>query len=154
MINKKYRKDNKGITLVALVVTIVVLLILAGITLTYLMGDNNIIKKAQDAKNRTVEAIENEQDYFNNINNTINNYINGENGDGEKPSEGTSTDPKYFTFELNTDTKTATITGIKKEYALRSYYGDSVQNICIIDGDTEITDIVVPSTITEGRSRF
>ena len=40
MTNKGYRKENKGITLVALVVTIVVLLILAGITITYVMGDN------------------------------------------------------------------------------------------------------------------
>ena len=41
---------NKGITLVALVVTIVVLLILAGITINYIMGDNSIFKKASDAK--------------------------------------------------------------------------------------------------------
>ena len=45
--------DSRGITLVALVVTIVVLLILAGITITMLFGENGIIKKAQDAKNAT-----------------------------------------------------------------------------------------------------
>ena len=41
------RKKQSGITLVALVVTIVVLLILAGITIMYTMGDNSIFKKAQ-----------------------------------------------------------------------------------------------------------
>lgn len=46
-------KRNEAITLVALVVTIVVLLILAGITITYIMGDNSIFKKAQDAKFQT-----------------------------------------------------------------------------------------------------
>ena len=39
-----------GITLVALVVTIVVLLILAGITITYVLGDNSIFKRASEAK--------------------------------------------------------------------------------------------------------
>ena len=42
-----------GITLVALVVTIVVLLILAGITLTYVMGDNSVFNRASEAKLKT-----------------------------------------------------------------------------------------------------
>lgn len=41
---------NKGVTLVALVVTIVVLLILAGVTIGNLTGDNSIIKEAKTAK--------------------------------------------------------------------------------------------------------
>ena len=41
---------NKGITLVALVVTIVVLLILAGITIIYVMGNNGVFGKASEAK--------------------------------------------------------------------------------------------------------
>ena len=43
-------KNKKGITLVALVVTIVVLLILAGISINILLGDNGIIKRATGAK--------------------------------------------------------------------------------------------------------
>ena len=46
-------KKNHGITLIALVVTIVVLLILAGITITYVLGDNSIFKQALDAKTKT-----------------------------------------------------------------------------------------------------
>lgn len=42
-------KDNKGITLIALVITIIVLLILAGITIAMLTGDNGILTKASDA---------------------------------------------------------------------------------------------------------
>ena len=49
---RRKTKEENGITLIALVVTIVVLLILVGITLTYVMGDNGIVKKAQDAKVR------------------------------------------------------------------------------------------------------
>lgn len=48
-----FRNKQKGITLVALVVTIVVLLILAGITITYIMGDNSVFKQAQNAKLNT-----------------------------------------------------------------------------------------------------
>ena len=44
---------NKGITLIALVVTIIVLLILAAISITMLTGDNSILKRAVDAKERT-----------------------------------------------------------------------------------------------------
>ena len=42
---------NKGITLIALVITIIVLLILAGITIVVLTGENGLLKKAQDFKN-------------------------------------------------------------------------------------------------------
>ena len=46
-------KQEKGITLIALVVTIVVLLILAGISLNLVLGQNGVIGKAKDAKNST-----------------------------------------------------------------------------------------------------
>ena len=43
----------------------------------YTMGDNSIFKKAQEAKNKTEEAIQNEQEYMNSIDNMINEYTNG-----------------------------------------------------------------------------
>ena len=43
-------KKQKGITLIALVVTIVVLLILAGVTISLLLDENGIIKKSKDAR--------------------------------------------------------------------------------------------------------
>ena len=46
-------RKNKGITLIALVVTIIVLLILAGISISMLTGENGIIKKAAAAKEET-----------------------------------------------------------------------------------------------------
>ena len=46
-------KKNKGITLIALVITIIVLLILAGVTIVSLSGDNGILTRAADAKDRT-----------------------------------------------------------------------------------------------------
>ena len=56
---KRFRK-NKGITLIALVVTIIVLLILAGISINMLTGQNGILKRAGEAKRRTGEAQERE----------------------------------------------------------------------------------------------
>ena len=47
---------NKGITLVALVVTIVVLLILAGVSINLILGENGLINNAKEAKNKTLQA--------------------------------------------------------------------------------------------------
>ena len=55
MLRNKTRK-MKGITLVALVVTVVVLLILAGISLNLVLGNNGIITKAQEAAAKTEES--------------------------------------------------------------------------------------------------
>ena len=51
----KYRdfERHKGITLIALIITIIVLLILVGITIGTITGDNGLIKKAQKAKENT-----------------------------------------------------------------------------------------------------
>ena len=43
-------RDEKGITLVALVITIIVLLILAGVTILALSGDNGILNRASQSK--------------------------------------------------------------------------------------------------------
>ena len=54
--NSIVNKKNSGITLVALVVTIIVLIILAGISISLVLGDNGIITKAKDAKTFTERA--------------------------------------------------------------------------------------------------
>ena len=46
-------KNERGITLIALVITIIVLLILAGISISMLSGDNSILSKATEAKNKS-----------------------------------------------------------------------------------------------------
>lgn len=50
---KKKLENNGGITLIALVVTIVVLLILAGVSISMLAGENGIITQAQKSKEET-----------------------------------------------------------------------------------------------------
>ena len=58
---KKLKKDVQGITLIALVVTIIVLLILAGIALNLTIGQNGIFSRAQTAANTWRNAETNEQ---------------------------------------------------------------------------------------------
>ena len=52
----KTKKDMKGITLIALVITIIVLLILAGVSIAMLTGENGILTQANEASNKTKEA--------------------------------------------------------------------------------------------------
>ena len=57
----KRLNTSKGITLIALVITIIVLLILAGVAIAMLSGENGILKKAAEAKTKTEQAQEEEQ---------------------------------------------------------------------------------------------
>ncbi len=57
----KNTMKNKGITLVALVVTIIIMLILAGVTLNIALGENGLFKQAQTAVEKTKEASNAEQ---------------------------------------------------------------------------------------------
>ena len=54
----KFKRKEDGITLIALVITIIVLLILAGVTIATLTGENGILTKAQQAKTETEKAEE------------------------------------------------------------------------------------------------
>ena len=53
---KKITRKNNGITLIALVITIIVLLILAGVTIATLTGENGILTRASDAAEQTEKA--------------------------------------------------------------------------------------------------
>ena len=74
-LNNLVNRTEQGITLIALVVTIVILLILAGITINMLLGDNGIIKTAQEAKNTWDGAVANEQESIQNLVNELNEII-------------------------------------------------------------------------------
>lgn len=60
-------KAEKGITLVALVVTIIVLLILASVSISLVLGDNGIITRAREASTQTTNAQRNENAQFDNF---------------------------------------------------------------------------------------
>ena len=67
-------KSNKAITLVALIITIIILLILAGVSLSMILGDNGLINKAQSSVNAYQQAALNEQNLLQSIEDYMGNY--------------------------------------------------------------------------------
>ena len=91
---RNYLREN-GITLIALVVTIVVLLILAGVSVNALFGNNGIIEKAKEAQNKMDKATENDQKEINELTNWLDNQVNGTTGGGTTgEDDNPSTTPK------------------------------------------------------------
>ena len=68
---------NKGITLIALVVTIIVLLILAGISISMLTGQNGVLTRAAESKVKTEEAEKQENERMQDHEDTIKEYTDG-----------------------------------------------------------------------------
>lgn len=98
-------KKEKGITLIALVVTIVVLLILAAVSISTLTGENGIITQAKKAKTLTKEKEKEEEEELYNLESKINELLTGEveapkvedDNPGVLDGDGTETKP----YEIN-----------------------------------------------------
>ena len=73
----KKQNKQKGITLVALVVTIVILLILAGISLNLILGENGIVTKANEGRTNYTNASEEEHALLNRLSDDLDAYANG-----------------------------------------------------------------------------
>lgn len=151
--NKKSARKNysnqRGITLIALVITIVVLLILAGVSINALFSDNGIIDRAKDAQNKMDQATQNDLDAINGLSNWIDSKINGNAGgdDTSTPVAPTADTAPYYpdtTFikEEGTDLSNGLVIKDSKgnEYVWievpKSLYNDEAYN-----KDTEETDI-------------
>ena len=72
------KRKEQGITLIALVITIIVLLILAGVSIAMLTGENGILSQAQRAKSETENAQAEEENILSNYESVLNSY-SGEN---------------------------------------------------------------------------
>ena len=102
-------KNNKGITLVALVVTIVVLLILAGVSINLVLGDNGIITKAKEAQTKSAEARENDLKGMNSLIEQMESTLNGSGNGGKTEPE---TVPYLPSDDFHYDTSTSIDTGL------------------------------------------
>ena len=91
-------KKNKGITLVALVVTIVVLLILAGVSINLVLGNNGIIARAKEAETKSAEASQNDLKGMNGLVSEMEGALAGNgstgSGSGNGGAGGSGTDTK------------------------------------------------------------
>ena len=70
-------KEKNGITLIALAVTIIVILILAAVTISFVLGEDGIINKAKEAANAMNNAVANDQASLNELFNELNDVMNG-----------------------------------------------------------------------------
>ena len=107
---KNLRKSSKGITLIALVITIIVLLILAGVSIATLTGQNGILTRASDAKEQTEIASVKEQAQLDIANWVADKMKNGEDATVDTPEKvkeileaaNSNNENKYYK-ELQTD---------------------------------------------------
>ena len=93
-VSKIKRKEEKGITLVALVITIVILIILATITINFAFGEDGLIAKAQQAKNLTEQATKKEQEELNSVMEKFNEIMSGTGGSGTEEPNTNETIPE------------------------------------------------------------
>ena len=146
MKNQKF-KSMSGITLIALVVTIVVLLILAGVSLNAIFSENGIIKRAQDAQNKMDQATQNDLDSINELNNWIDGKTNGSSGGNTTGGDETPTEKPLITdssLTSNDRTTSESTTVIAKDkkgnqvvvpggFKISSASGESVQQGIVIE---------------------
>ena len=165
--NLQLQKNAKmhGITLIALVVTIVVLLILAGITISLVFSENGIIAKAREAANKTNEVIINEQAQMNEVTAEMENMLNETGGSETTPEEpegcpveefekwnGTS-DEKVNAVQ-STDTTPITVP-VPKGYIASKVTGETTveDGFVIYEGEEEVND-TNKDTAQTARNQF
>ena len=107
-------KNKKGITLVALVITIVVLLILAGVSINLVLGNNGIIAKAKDAETKSAEASQNDLKGMNGLVSEMEGALagNGSTGSGNGGKLEPETVPYLPSDDFHYDTSTSVDTGL------------------------------------------
>ena len=81
------KSRERGITLIALIITIIVLLILAGVTINLTLGENGIFRTAEMAGKNYTQAQEQELAGLANFENEINNIIAGTGNNGESGTD-------------------------------------------------------------------
>ena len=148
-----------------MVVTIVVLLILAGITISLVFSENGIIAKAREAANKTNEAVINEQTQMNDVTAAMENMLNGVGGsttpeEPEKPtvperleigSTVTYNPSGTYNWQAKycSSTKTETTDDVLLNSAAGEDFNISSWKVLSIDNETGTVELV-PSAPTTG----
>ena len=124
-----HTRTQKGITLIALVVTIVVLLILAGVSLNAIFSENGIINRAKDAQNKMDQATQNDMTGLNELDKLISSLT-------DKTTEDKVPDEleRYFLGEDKKGTLATTIVDISNAPTSFKFIGNEI----IPDAETSI----------------
>ncbi len=117
-------KRQKGITLVALVVTIIVLLILAGVSISMISGDDGIATQAAEAKSKTETASQEELDKLGTVDDYIQDKVNGTKTEQEPDQEPNPEPDSDQTPEPEVETITITFDNGNSSYKFFSLTKD------------------------------
>ena len=90
-VEMKKLKETKGITLIALVVTIVVLLILSGVSINLILDNNGVIENAKEAKNQYEQAQTEEDSKLSDLSSIMKNKLDANRGNSSNSNAGAST---------------------------------------------------------------
>ena len=147
-----------GITLIALVVTIVVLLILAGITISLVFSENGIIAKAREAAEKTNQAVINEQAQMNEIARYMENMLNGIGGSTtpEEPEGPEMPDGWDDTKVDAVESADNVVVPVPKGYTASEVTGENTvkDGFVIYEGEESITDESDIETAQTTRNQF
>ena len=138
------KKGQKGITLIALVITVIVLLILAGVIIAALSGDNGILTKAKEAKEKTEQAQKDEEINLQEITDTMNG-VEGYNRNKKANS------PKVITGMIPIKWKNNTWVVCSQDDAEWYNYNDKKEwaNVMLSDGTYKADTVAVGQTVAE-----
>ncbi len=146
---KKVEKKNNGITLIALIITIIVLLILSGVTINLTLGENGIFRTAEMVGKNYMDAQERELADIANFTNKLNDIL-GTTGGSDTDASGTNYETLKSVAEAGNyvkyDTGIDTI-GDNGIVTFRVLYNDDTYGLQIIsDKSIEIVPLAQEST--------
>ena len=121
---KNLRRNENAITLIALIVTIVVLLILAGVSLNAIFSENGIIKRAQEAQNKMDQATQNDLNALNELNEWLDGKINGSSGGNTSGGNTTGENDNPTTTLPKISTLVGTV--VDKNTKVEDAYGNKI----------------------------
>ena len=141
---QKRNENTRGITLIALVITVIVLLILAGVTIGSLTGDNGILTRAKEAKEKTEQAQKEEEETLG----TMSDVLNGVEGYNRSKKVNS---PKVTTGMIPIKWKNNTWVVCSQDDAEWYNYDDKKEwaNVMLSDGTYKADTVSIGQTVAE-----
>ncbi len=131
---RKKRIQENGITLIALVVTIIVLLILAGLTISIALNENGLIARAKDASAKYAESADAESKQLDSFGKSMQDLsgLSGNEGSSSSTGTGNTNAPSVTFTDASGNKKTVSITASNA----KDYYGWAVSDYNSTAGGT------------------
>ena len=157
--NKRNYLKEKGVTLIALVVTIVVLLILAGVSINALFGNSGIIEKAKEAQNAMDKAKENDEKQIGELTNWLDSQVNESAVGNDTPTKKPLITDSSLTSNDRITSESSTVIAKDKKgnqvvvpggFKISSASGESVQQGVVIEDKAGNQFVWVPVSNING----